>query len=159
MFIYGADFFLYRPGLLLLGLGLALTLPMTFGPVAVGRVTFSLYWMLLGLMLSVLGLHGFYVGLLARILLDYRGERTGRWLRTFSYTRSVVLSVVAALIGAALAAPIVRQYLRYGLRLPGTAFPENHLAVTGLLFLVGGFMNFTFTLVLHAAAANVKHHR
>ncbi len=159
MFIYGADFFLYRPGLLLLGLGLLLTLPMTFGPVSVGRVTFSLYWMLLGLMLSVLGLHGFYVGSLARILFDYRGERTRRWLRRFSYTRSVVLSVIGVLTGMGFVAPLVHQYLKYGLRLPKDAFPENHLAVTGLLFLVFGFMNFTFTLVLHGAAANVKHNR
>jgi hypothetical protein len=114
---------------------------------------------MLGLMLSVLGLHGFYVGSLARILFDYRGERTRRWLRRFAYTRSVVLSVSAVLAGIALVAPIVHQYLKYGLRLPGDAFPENHLAVTGLLFLVFGFMNFTFTLVLHGAAANVKHNR
>lgn len=159
MFIYGADFFLYRPGFLLLALGLTLTLPMTFGPVAIGPVTFSLYWMLLGLMLSVLGLHGIYVGSLSRILFDYQGERTRRWLRRFSYTRSVILSVLAVLIGVALVAPLVYRYLSYGLRLPGNGFPENHLAVTGLVFLVFGFMNFTFTLVLHAAAVNVKHNR
>jgi glycosyltransferase involved in cell wall biosynthesis len=159
MFIYGADFFLYRPGLLLLGLGLLLTLPMTLGPVSIGPLTFSLYWMLLGLMLSVLGLHGFYVGSLARILFDYRGERTRRWLRRFSYTRSTLLSGFAVLVGMAFVAPIVRQYLSHGLRLPGDAFPENHLAITGLVFLIFGFMNFTFTLVLHAAAANVKHSR
>ena len=159
MFIYGADFFLYRPGFLLLALGLMLTLPMTFGPVAIGPVTFSLYWMLLGLMLSVLGLHGIYVGSLSRILFDYQGERTRRWLRRFSYTRSVILSVLAVLVGVALVAPIVHRYLSYGLRLPGNGFPENHLAVTGLVFLVFGFMNFTFTLVLHAAAVNVKHNR
>jgi len=157
MFVYGADFFLFRPGLLLLLFGLLLTLPMTFGPLAVGPITFSLYWMLLGLTLSVLGLHGFYVGCLARIFLDYSGESTRRWLRTFSYTRSVVISALAFLAGAALAAPLVYQYLHFGLRLPGDVFPANHLAVTGLLFVIGGCMNFTFTLALHAAAANVKH--
>jgi hypothetical protein len=156
MFVYGADFFLFRPGLLLLLAGLLLTLPMTFGPVALGPVTFSLYWMLLGLTLSVLGLHGFYVGCLARIFLDYSGESTRRWLRTFSYTRSVVISALAFLAGAALATPLVRQYLHSGLRLPGDVFPANHLAVTGLLFVIVGSMNFTFTLALHAAAANVK---
>src|SRR5262245_15841304 len=92
MFVYGADFFLFRPGLLLLFAGLLLTLPLTFGPLRVGPVTFSLHWMLLGLTLSVLGLHGFCVGALARIFFDYSGQRTRRWLHLFSYTRSVILS-------------------------------------------------------------------
>src|SRR5271157_3045323 len=157
MFIYGADFFLFRPGLLLLFIGLLLTLPMTFGPVSVGPVTFSLYWMLLGLSLSVLGLHGFYVGALARVFFDYSGRITRRWVRMFSYTRSVVLSALAILAGGALAVPLVSQYLRSGLRLPATVSTASQMAVTGLLFVIGGAMNFTFTLALHAAAVNVKH--
>ena len=156
MFIYGADFFLFRPGLLLLSIGLLLTLPMTFGPVSLGPVTFSLYWMLLGLSLSVLGLHGFYMGALARVFFDYSGKITRRWLHMFSYTRSVVLSALAVVAGAALAVPLVSQYLRSGLRLLGNVAPASHMAVTGLLFVMGGAMNFTFTLALHAAAANVK---
>jgi glycosyltransferase involved in cell wall biosynthesis len=156
MFIYGADFFLFRPGLLLLFVGLLLTLPMTFGPITIGPVTFSLYWMLLGLTLSVLGLHGFYVGCIVRTFFDYGGASTRRWLRMFSYTRSVVLSALAVLAGAALAAPLVYQYLRSGFRFSGNVFPANYMAVTGMLFVIGGCMNFTFTLALHAAAANVK---
>jgi len=156
MFIYGADFFLFRPGLLLLFIGLLLTLPMTFGPVSVGPITFSLYWMLLGLSLSVLGLHGFYVGALARVFFDYNGNTTRRWLRMFSYTRSVVLSALAVVAGGALAMPLVLQYLRSGLRLPGDVAPASHMAVTGLLLVMTGAMNFTFTLALHAAVANVK---
>ena len=156
MFVYGADFFLFRPGLLLLFTGLALTLPMTFGPARVGPITFSLYWMLLGLTLSVLGLHGFYVGSLVRIFFDYSGENARRWLRMFSYTRSVVLSALAVLAGSALAGPLVYQYLRSGLRLPGDVSPASHMAVAGLLFVIAGCMNFTFTLALHAAVANIK---
>ncbi len=157
MFIHGADFFLFRPGLALLFLGLLLTLPMTFGPVQVGPITFSLYWMLFGLSLSVLGLHGFYVGALARVFFDYSGEVRKKWLRRFSYTRSAVLSAVAILAGGGMAVPLVVQYVRQGFRLSDSGvFPLNHLAVAGLLFVIGGFMNFTFTLALHAAAANVR---
>jgi glycosyltransferase involved in cell wall biosynthesis len=157
MFIYGADFFLFRPGLVLLAVGLLLTLPMTFGPVNVGPVTFSLYWMLLGLSLSVLGLHGFYMGALARVFFDYKKHLTRRWLKAFSYTRSVVLSVVAVTAGCGLALPLVLQYLRSGLRLPSEVGAASHMAVTGLLLVIVGAMNFTFTLALHAAAANIKH--
>jgi glycosyltransferase involved in cell wall biosynthesis len=156
MFVYGADFFLFRPGLVLLFVGLLLILPTTFGPVSIGPITFSLYWMLLGLTLSVLGLHGFYVGSLARIFLDYSGTVTQRWLRAFSYSRSVIASALSVLGGTALAIPLVHQYLISGLRLSGDVEPASHMAVTGLLFVIAGFMNFTFTLALHAAAANIK---
>jgi glycosyltransferase involved in cell wall biosynthesis len=156
MFIYGADFFLFRPGLLLLFVGLLLTLPMTFGPITIGPVTFSLYWMLFGLTLSVLGLHGFYVGCIVRTFFDYGGASTRRWLRMFSYTRSVLFSVLATLIGVVLTIPLVRQYFHFGLRLPADVLAASRYAITGLLFIIGGAMNFTFTLALHAAAANVK---
>jgi hypothetical protein len=156
MCIYGADFFLLRPGLLVLAMGLVLAVPTAFGPVAVGPVTFSLYWMLVGLTLCVLGLHGVYLGGLTRVFYDYGGEVTARWLRTFSYTRSVVLSALAVIAGGALAVPLIRQYLRSGLRLPADLAPWNHLAVLGLLLVVCGSMTFTFTLALHAAAAYVR---
>jgi glycosyltransferase involved in cell wall biosynthesis len=156
MFVYGADFFLYRPGLLLLLAGLLLTLPLSRGPLQVGPITFSLHWMLLGLTLCVLGLHGFYVGALARVFFDYSGDIKGKWLRAFSYTRSVVLSGLAVAVGAGLAAPLVATYVQSDFRLTDDVFPTTHLAVTGLLLVIGGFMNFTFTLALHAAAANVR---
>jgi len=156
MFIYGADFFLFRPGLLLVIFGLLLTLPMTLGPVKVGPITFSLYWMLLGLTLSVLGLHGFYMGLVAKICFDYRGQDTARWLRIFSYDRSVAVSAVAFAVGVGLCVPLAYQYLHQGLTLTGEVSPKDHLAVTGLLFVIAAAMNFTFTLTLHAVAASLK---
>ena len=56
-----------------------------------------------------------------------------------------------------MAVPLVVQYVQQGFRLADNpVFPANHLAVVGLLFVIGGFMNFTFTLALHAAAANVR---
>jgi hypothetical protein len=144
MFIYGTDFFLVRPGLLLLFAGLLFML------------TLSLNWMLLGLTLSVLGLHGFYVGSLARIFFDYTGEATRRLLAVFSYTRSVALSAGAGITGAALAVPLIRDYLHSGNPLTNEFRSSTHLAVAGLLLLVAGFMNFTFTLALHAAAVIVR---
>jgi glycosyltransferase involved in cell wall biosynthesis len=154
MFVYGADFFLYWPGLMLLFIGLLLTLPLSRGPVSVGPITFSLHWMLFGLTLCVLGLHGFYVGALARVFFDYSGETSRRWLEMFSYTRSVLFSALAIGAGGALATPLVFWYIRSGFRLTDDVFPTTHLAVMGLLLVITGFMNFTFTLALHAAVAN-----
>jgi glycosyltransferase involved in cell wall biosynthesis len=92
MFIYGADFFLYRPGFVLAALGLALTLPLSLGPVRVGAVEFSLHWMLLGVTLATLGLQCIYMGILTQIFFDYSGEATKRWFARFQYTRTVLVA-------------------------------------------------------------------
>src|SRR4030095_2026009 len=84
MFIHGAEFFLFKPGFVFLALGLLFTLPLTFGPITIGKVTFSLYWMLVGVTLSVVGLQSIYFGCLAHVFLDYTGKRRERWQPMFS---------------------------------------------------------------------------
>jgi glycosyltransferase involved in cell wall biosynthesis len=150
MFIYGADFFVFKPGMILLALGLLLTLPLSFGAVTVGSVTFSLYWMLLGVTLSVLGLQSIFFGCLAQVLCDYTGKSRRRWLGVFRYTRAMGVSggLIAAGLGAA--AGLIYRYLSDGLVLPPAHATINHLAVTGVLFMIMGFMTFVFTLLLHA---------
>ncbi len=155
MFVYGADFFLFKPGLLLLFLGLLLTLPLSFGTLTLGPVTFDLHWMLLGLSLSILGLHSVYMGILSQIFFDYSGEVTARWFRRFPYTRTVFIS--AGLVGTGLVcgALLTRTYIRNGLQLTAGA-PVNNLGATGLLLAILGFMTFTFTLMLHSTAVAVR---
>ena len=43
MFVYGADFFVLRPGLAMLWMGVLLMPAVMFGPISIGPVTFSLY--------------------------------------------------------------------------------------------------------------------
>jgi glycosyltransferase involved in cell wall biosynthesis len=151
MFIYGADFFVFRPGIALLLLGLAVTLPLSFGPITVGPVTFSLYTMLFGLTAAVLGLESFYFGCLGQVLHDYTGEKRARWLRVFSYTRSVGISALVFLVGVVLAGGLAVRYIGAGLTLTLNMTPYPYLAVTGLLLMIAGFTTFAFTLLLHAA--------
>jgi hypothetical protein len=151
IFVYGADFFVFKPGLVLIALGLLLTLPLSFGPVSIGAVHFQLHWMLLGLTLSIIGLQSFFFGCLAQVLTDYTGRARRRWTTTFRYTRSVAVSTGLFLLGLGLAAALVVEYLSNGLTLPSTANPVDYLAVTGSLFMIAGFSLFCFTLVLHAA--------
>lgn len=150
MFVYGADFFLVKPGLLALVVGLFLTLPLTLGPVTVG-ITFSLFWMLFGLAIAVAGLYSVYLGLLVRTFYDSEGGPTERCLAVFSYTRAVVGSIGLLVIGLGCSAPLVVRYLRDSFELTGDVEPWNHLAVTGLLCMLMAFATFTFTLVLHAS--------
>lgn len=150
MFVFGADFFLLKPGLLMLALGLGLTLPLSFGPLTVGPVTFSLYWMLLGLTLAVLGVQNFFLGCLARLLYDYTGAARDRLLGLFPYTRTVLLSAAVFLAGIGLMTPLAVEYFRRGLELPAEIGTVHHLAVTGILLTIIGFTSFAFTLLFHA---------
>ena len=154
MFIYGADFFLYKPGFLLTLLGLGLVLPLSFGPVTIGPITFSIHFMLLGLTLATLGLQCIYMGILAQVFYDYSGATTKRWHSRFPYTKTVFASILMFLLGATLGALLVAAYVRNGYLLSSDMI-ESHLGVTGLLFMIAGFMTFAFTLLLHATAVAV----
>lgn len=156
MFIYGADFFLLRPGMFLLITGLTLTLGLLQGPVTLGPITFSLYWMLLGVTLALLGLQCVYMGILAQIFYDLRNRQRENWRKRFEYTRTVLLSAGLVILGAGLSSFLVRAYLRNHWRLVGPhPTLEHYWAVGGLFFLLAGFMTFTFTLLLHASVSTL----
>ncbi|MFL5304222.1 MAG: glycosyltransferase family 2 protein [Polyangia bacterium] len=155
MFVYGADFFLFKPGVILLLLGLLLTLPLSFGTVTVGPVTFDLHWMLLGLSLSILGLQCIYMGILSQIFFDWTGETTAKWFRRFPYSRTVGIAGGMFAGGLLCGGLMTGAYIRHGYHLLAGS-PVNNLGATGLLLLVLGFMTFTFTLLLHSTAVAVR---
>jgi glycosyltransferase involved in cell wall biosynthesis len=155
MLLYGADFFLLRPGLLLLTLGLLLMLPESFGPVTIGPITLSLHWALLGLTFSVVGLQSFYLGCIVQVIYNYSAAASQRWLRLFAFNRAMLVVALLCVAGVAMSAPILLEYVRQGLRLPSPSVP-HHLAVTGLFSLIAAFLTFGTTLVLHASTLRVR---
>jgi len=160
MFIYGADFFLLRPGIALLATGVALTLGLLGGPVTLGPITFSLYWMLLGVTLALLGLQCVYMGILAQIFYDLGNRQREKWLERFEYTRTVLLSAFLVLLGAGMTSFLLRAYWRDNWKLVGPHPQlEHYWAVGGLFFLLAGFMTFTFTLLLHASVSSLPEGR
>jgi hypothetical protein len=150
MFVHGAEFFLFKPGIVMLALGLLLTLPLSFGPITIGPVTLSLYSMLMGLVLSVVGLQSIYFGCLARVFLDYNDQRRERLQRLFQYTKAVFVSAALFAVGFALDVAFVIYYVRNSFTLPHLQAAINHLAITGLLLMAIGYSTFCFTLLLHA---------
>jgi len=150
MLTHGAHFFALRPGYVLLGCGLVLTIPLAFGPVTIGPVTLSLYWMLLGVTLTVLGSESFHLGCLSELLHDFTGEAHRRWLGAFPYNRSVVGAGMLAILGGALLIPLIREYGELGYRLPQQIGRLHHMAIAGLLCIMLAFSHFLFTLLLHA---------
>ncbi len=161
MFIYGSDFFVFKPGLALIALGLLITLPLSLGPVTIGGVTFSLYWMLFGMTATLLGLQSFFFGCVAQVLHDYTGDARRRWLSVFPYTRTVLISAALFVVGLVFSGQLVVRYLGPFPRLSAGSSPLTYLAVTGLLLMITAFMTFSFTLLLHAATlrSNQAHGR
>jgi glycosyltransferase involved in cell wall biosynthesis len=155
MFVYGADFFLYKPGFVLLALGLLLTLPLSFGPITVGPITLALHFMLLGVSLVILGLQGIYMGILSQVFFDYSGELTTTWYRRFPYTRTVLASATLFSAGIGLGAALIVEYARNHFRLSFTS-RTSYLGITGLMLAMAGFMTFTFVLMLHSTAVAIR---
>ena len=152
MFAYKAEFFLLKPGLVLFIVGLLLTLPLSFGAVSIRSFTFSLYWMLLGVMFAVVGMSAFYSGVLTQILSSYDDRPKIKWTNIFRYTRSVVISFLFVVVGVSLEIPILVFYLSHSLTLPDPLSIVDHLAINGILFIVIGFLTFGFVLVLDSAS-------
>jgi glycosyltransferase involved in cell wall biosynthesis len=152
MFVYGADFFLYRPGLVLLALGLLLTVPLAFGPITLGGVEFSLYWLLIGVTLAIVGLESVYLGCLARVIYDPTGSQTARLVERFRYTRTTIGAMAVFALGVLLVGVLAWRWVSNDFLLPGALSEINYLAIFGLFLMVAAFSTFTFMLVLHALA-------
>jgi glycosyltransferase involved in cell wall biosynthesis len=152
MFVYGADFFVLKPGIILTLLGLILTLLAGFGNLTLGTVTLSLNWQFLGLAVLVVGLQAFCLGCIAQVLFDYTGRKRERWLRLFPYTRSVLIAALLVLVGIGLGIPLILAYINNDYALTAANLVQDHLAVTGLAAVIAGAQLFMFTLLLHGAA-------
>jgi len=149
MFIYGADYLLLRPGVISLVAGLLLVLPLSLGPLSLGPVQFSLYWMLFGMSLVLMGVQCIYLGILARVFFDYSGEATRRALSAFPYNRTAFWSAGLFAVGSVLVLLLVADYVRSGYRLWSVPVPSGYLAVTGLTLMLCAFATFSFLLLLH----------
>jgi hypothetical protein len=151
MLIYRAEFFVLKPGLLLFLLGLLIAVPLSAGPITIGSVTFNLYWMLLGLSLTVLGLESLLFGCLAQAFCDYSGRARQKWMNVFRYTPAMLGSMGLMLVGFGLVSALGIHYVTNSFTLPDPSSALDHLAVTGILVFIVGFSIFGFTLLLHAS--------
>jgi glycosyltransferase involved in cell wall biosynthesis len=149
MFIYGSDFFLVKPGILLTVLGLLLTLPLTFGDVDLGFIELSLNSQFLGVALLAVGCQTLFFGCVAQVLFDYTGKHAHRWGQIFPYTRTVLIAFGLVLLSVAMAIPLFAIWVSNDLALSPSDAVENHVAVTGLSFGITGAQLFVFTLLLH----------
>jgi hypothetical protein len=145
--VYTPDSFLLKPGVILTALGLLLSLSLAGGPIVIGHVGFSLYWMLLGVTCVTLGYSCIQIGLLARVMHGLRPGFVDRIPTLLTYDRGMLISGGLLLVGAIFLGRFVYRYLLLGLRLESLSHP----AILGLLLIILGFQTFCFTLLMEMA--------
>lgn len=153
IFIFGANFFLFKPGIFFFALGLFTLGALSFGPIG----HFSLHTMLLGMSFGIIGMIAISMGMIAAVLYDYSNVKIQRWVKVFDYNRSVVMSALMALFGFFLTIPLLSDYFLYGFLLPYGIQPQYYSSVTGMFFIVAAFFLFTHTLLIHALSYRIGH--
>ena len=154
MFVFGADFFLMVPGLLLLLIGLLPLCVLAFGPITIGGLTLSINSMLLFLLASLLGLQLFLVGAIAQTLYDGIGRRRERWLSKFSYTRTTVAMAAVFAVGSVFLLRFIVAFFEHG-SFDKNLIESDHQAVFGLFLMAGSVLVFISMLLIHAIALYV----
>jgi glycosyltransferase involved in cell wall biosynthesis len=155
MLVYAADSFLFQAGVALAVIGLILSLGLAAGPVRIGRIGFSLHWMLLGVTCTTLGYSSIQIGILARVMHGLKSRFSGRLQKIVTYDRGMIASVALIFAGLVLLGNLAFQYLRQGLQLEAISHP----AILGLLLVMLGFQTFCFTLLMEMAKRVISRSR
>jgi glycosyltransferase involved in cell wall biosynthesis len=149
MFTYGVNFFLLKPGMVILGIGLVMLIPLSFGPVKFGAFSLSLNTMLLAMAMASLGLSMLFFGGIAGVMFDYSGTLGKRIESALPYNATFIVCVLTALLGVLLALPLVQTFVGNHYILPEIG-RETHWAVLGLWLFIAAFQTFIFLLMIRA---------
>lgn len=144
MLVYTPDSFLLRPGIVLTAIGAVIASALAVGPITIGGVGLSLYWMLFGVTCVTLGYSSIQIGVLARVMHGLRAQSLRRLRRVLTYDRGMAISGGCVVVGIVLLGTLVYRYLRADFRL----YEISHPAIFGLLLIIVGFQTFCFTLLL-----------
>ena len=155
MFIYGADFFLMKPGAVLLCVGLILLAALAGGPITIAGFALSLNALLLGFAGGLIGLQMILLGGIAQCIYDQQGPKRDRWMRRFRYTRTTLGCMGAFFIGLVPPVAFVRDYIANGKIVNSTLVAADHAAVLGLFVMLSSVFVFVSMLVMHAVVIYV----
>jgi Glycosyltransferases involved in cell wall biogenesis len=147
MLVYTPDSFLLKPGILVTAVGALIACLLAAGPLTVGGVGFSLYWLLLGVTCVTLGYSSIQIGVLARVMHGLRPASLNRLRQVLTYDRGMLVSAGCVGAGTILLGALVYRYLHANFKL----FEISHPAIFGLLLIIVGFQTFCFTLLLEMA--------
>jgi glycosyltransferase involved in cell wall biosynthesis len=158
MLIHGVNFFLIKPGVVLLALGLLFLVPLAFGPLSLGPLNVSLNTMLLAMTVATVGLSMLFFGGIAAILFDYSDTVRKRLERLLPYNPTVVACLLAAVAGVLATVPLVKTYVANNFALPKLGI-ETHWAVMGLWLVIAAFQTFIFAMMVRALGMVLPAHR
>lgn len=145
MFLYAPDFFLMKPGLISLIIGLAFVISLAGGPITIGKITFSLHWMLLGVTMTVLGFSAFQMGMICKVFYNFQPKIILTYKRFLTYNRGVITGGILTAVGILISLHLLINYIISGMQLGEI----SQLAILGLMMIILGFQTFTFTLIFH----------
>lgn len=145
MFLYAPDFFLMKPGWIMLVVGLILTVSLVGGPFKLFGIGLDLHSMLLGMTLTTLGYSAVQFATLAQVFYNFDPKRRKRLASWLTYNRGVGTAGLLAGVGFLLNTILLVHWLRVGMLLEEISHP----ALFGLMLLILGFQTFTFTLLFH----------
>jgi glycosyltransferase involved in cell wall biosynthesis len=155
MLVYAADSFLFHAGVALTVIGLILSLGLAAGPVRIGKIGFSLHWMLLGVTCTTLGYSSIQIGILARVMHGLKSRFLERLQKIATYDRGMIASAALVVAGLVLLGNLAFHYLKHGLQLEAISHP----AILGLLLVMLGFQTFCFTLLMEMAKRVISRSR
>ncbi|MBF0511040.1 MAG: glycosyltransferase family 2 protein [Candidatus Omnitrophica bacterium] len=153
MFIFCPEFFLFKPGLVLMVLGLIFTGVLTGGTFFIGHLGFSLHSMLFGITLATTGFSSMQLGLLSRVYHNFDPEFTEKMEKILTYNRGVLIGIVMVFVGFGLTCPLIHNWCKSGFKL----FMFHNYALFGLLLIILGFQLFTFTLMFEIITKGLAH--
>lgn len=143
MFVFSPEFFLLKPGVVLMTTGFILATMLMGGPFFIGRLGFSLHGMFFGVTLATTGYSSIQLGLLSRIYHNFDPNFTEKMKKILTYNRGVILGISLMLIGLLLNIPLLLTWVKSGFKL----FTFYTHALFGLLLVISGFQTFAFTLI------------
>src|SRR6266446_1612819 len=106
MLVNTPDSFLLKPGIVLMAIGLVLSLGLARGPVMIGNIGFSLYWMLFGVTCATLGYSSVQIGILARVMHGLRPLFVKRAQKLVTYDRGMLTAAASVVVGVMLLATL-----------------------------------------------------
>ncbi|HEX2548423.1 MAG TPA: glycosyltransferase family 2 protein, partial [Gammaproteobacteria bacterium] len=150
IFTFGADFFLYKVGIVMSVLGLIGTAILYNGPYTVGQLHFSLHWMLFFLLTFLVGSQLFFMGLLAKALYDVEQQRLKKWKKYLSFEHGTLIGSISIGLGIFSVFPLIDKYIDLHFRLFNDIDILSYHAIGGLGLILFGIIYFTSALLFNA---------
>jgi len=143
MLVYSPEFFLVRPGVVIILMGLVLSCLSASGSLKIGIVGFDTHILLLGITAVVFGNSLFQAGVLAQQIHGLRQGASRAVAGFLTYDRSMFAAFTLVVFGLVLAARFIGGYINDDFALSGV----SRTAVLGLLFIIVGLQTFAFSLL------------